>query len=244
MINKWTKFRNLGILDCFVLLVSCTFACQEATFCTLFHRCLWGNFLVVEGTTEATLLSTTPVSIILHLVWWKVLAWNEWTPPLFRELQYRALGSSHFTVNFSTLENFKRKLGSLPSNPKSLPWCKIIPPLFKDYRITFHWPDQKLRNKQSMLTMRSRVKFFFPLINPTPEQISARQLTKLAGELHRPCGCRAQSRKANSCCSLIWVKIVWVFSLAHGFGGDWQLGQTKSFRWLPSQAALLVFSGS
>lgn len=47
--------------------------------------------------------------------------------------------------------------------------------------------------------------------------------------------CIAQSRKANSCCSLIWVKIVSVFSLAHCFRRDWQLGQTKSFHWLLSQ---------
>lgn len=47
--------------------------------------------------------------------------------------------------------------------------------------------------------------------------------------------CIAESRKANSCCSLIWVKIVSVFSLAQCFRRDWQLGQTKSFHWLPSQ---------
>ncbi|KAL4672495.1 hypothetical protein H8957_017511, partial [Semnopithecus entellus] len=40
--------------------------------------------------------------------------------------------------------------------------------------------------KQSRFTMRNRVNICSPMTNPNPEQISARQLAKLAGELHRP----------------------------------------------------------
>uniref|UniRef100_A0A8C9GYD4 Uncharacterized protein n=1 Tax=Piliocolobus tephrosceles TaxID=591936 RepID=A0A8C9GYD4_9PRIM len=43
-----------------------------------------------------------------------------------------------------------------------------------------------LINKQSRFTMRNRVNICSPMTNPNPEQISARQLAKLAGELHRP----------------------------------------------------------
>lgn len=113
---------------------------------------------------------------------------------------------------------------------------------YSSFKRSLKW-SQIIRSKcgrvQSRFTKRNRVKICSPVTNPNPEQISARQLAELAGWVN--CtghgGCRAQSRKANSCCSLIWVKIVWVFSLAHGFRGDWQLGQTKSFHWLSSQAA-------
>lgn len=77
------------------------------------------------------------------------------------------------------------------------------------------------------------------IASPKPERIWA-ELPRLyhlqRAESSRP-QCIAESRKANSCCSLIWVKIVSVFSLAHCFRRDWQLGQTKSFHWLPSQPA-------
>lgn len=45
---------------------------------------------------------------------------------------------------------------------------------------------QMLSTTQSLFTMRNRVKIFSPMTNPTPEQILARQLAKLAGELRRP----------------------------------------------------------
>uniref|UniRef100_A0A8C8ZV66 Uncharacterized protein n=1 Tax=Prolemur simus TaxID=1328070 RepID=A0A8C8ZV66_PROSS len=43
-----------------------------------------------------------------------------------------------------------------------------------------------LNSTQCLSATRNRVKICSPMTNPNPEQISTRQLAKLAGELHRP----------------------------------------------------------
>lgn len=110
MINKRIKWRNLGILDCFVPLVSCTFACQEATFCTssLLVRELsrsggdhWGNVIKCHSYQR-----NSPSSLVEGVG----LEWVDTT--LVPRVAVQSFGTATFYCSFQHIRKLYKKIRS------------------------------------------------------------------------------------------------------------------------------------